>query len=98
MTGSKPEMNAARLVDSCMIAMGLSERVTGKADCVGKFDVKALNGRMAQRGPGLHLVVRSGFLPANIFGSESYWRRYHAALQFLLGTCPSDQAWVIYNG
>ena len=61
MTGSKREMNGARPVDSCMIAMGLSVPVTGKADCVGKFDAKALNGRMAQRGHGLHLVVRSGF-------------------------------------
>jgi len=52
-------MNAARLVDSCMTAMGLSERVTGKADCVEKFDAKALNGRTAQRGLGLHRVVRS---------------------------------------
>jgi hypothetical protein len=33
--------------------------VTGKADCMEKFDAKALNGRMARRGLGLHLVVRA---------------------------------------
>jgi hypothetical protein len=64
-------MNAARPVDSCMIVMDLFELVTGKADCMEKFDAKALNGRMARRGLGLHLVVRPGFLSANIFGSEA---------------------------
>ena len=64
-------------VDSCMTAMGLSERVTGKADCVAKFDAKALNGRMAPHGHGSHLVVRSVlFFPRNAFGLKSCCSRY----------------------
>jgi hypothetical protein len=41
------------------MVMVLSARATGKADYVGKFDATELNGRMAQRGPELHLVTRS---------------------------------------
>jgi hypothetical protein len=36
-----------------------------------KFDAKALNGRMARLGLGLHLVVRSGFSFPQL---SSVWR------------------------
>lgn len=58
MTGSRRETSAARPVDSWLTATVLSERVTGKADYVGKFGDKTFNGRMAPRGHGLRPVVR----------------------------------------
>jgi hypothetical protein len=41
-----------------MIVMGRSVPATGKTDYVEKYGATKLNGRMAQRGRGLHLVVR----------------------------------------
>jgi hypothetical protein len=41
-----------------MIATGLSERGTGKADYVGKSDATELNGRTAQPGREWHHVTK----------------------------------------
>ena len=55
---SKHETSVVLLVYWCMIVMDRSARGTGKADYVEMFVATELNGQMAQRGPGLHLVTR----------------------------------------